>query len=737
MASEASPSAAQSAPASAPGSDHLSVNLQVLSPSTAASSSRPLVFPALAATTTVRQVKEKIRQALPLKPTDAQQRLIYRGRPLQQDEDTLLSVIGEDVIRNTDQQTIHLVLRDVAETHRSATPTPALARASSPAPPVAPHYQVPVNAAAQPQHAHHHGSQPTAAAFTRRTPLHAAPNALPFPTPSQIPSNLSLQQLQQMQAQQQLSMTAWMHGLQREAMNRAMANQQISQNQSMRAAQGLHGIGDPNAPPNPVDATRGRISPANPDTHTFVREGVMPNGQPYRVTVNETFLGGSLNVQQPGGHASTSALSPAEVQNILRGADAGHATLAMTNAMQRSASSTSLANGGSSVGVTTPYYPTGSRTSSRRATPDPTARSVSGGSAYSANAQRAAPSGPEVYILNSPQGPRALLINNSSETYYTPPSIRMPYHQATSTLHQTAAALARMRARPQHVAWPGAWVTPPAPQEQQPAQTSEAVQAQPQPQPEPEAQPPQQQVQPPVAAVPAHPNNPGLAPVIAQLWPHFWLMVRLALFVWWFTSPNASWSRWFTVIAIAISIFVLNTGMLNTLFDQAVGPVRRHMENLIPLAAPNNPNEPVQPRDGQGIVGPNGQPDPARAAARLVEQRRHDNANWLMDQVRRLERAGLLFLASIAPGVAERHIAHLEAEARAERQRREEAEAAAAAAAAAAAEAANAQNTEAENDGTAVAAPRNDVENGANEAQETHGEQHREEQQQQQPLVAL
>jgi hypothetical protein len=39
-----------------------------------------------------------------------------------------------------------------------------------------------------------------------------------------------------------------------------------------------------------------------------------------------------------------------------------------------------------------------------------------------------------------------------------------------------------------------------------------------------------------------------------------------------------------------------------------------------------------------------------------------------MDQVRRVERAGLLFLASIAPGVAERHIAHLEAEVERQRQ---------------------------------------------------------------------
>ena len=60
-------------------------------------------------------------------------------------------------------------------------------------------------------------------------------------------------------------------------------------------------------------------------------------------------------------------------------------------------------------------------------------------------------------------------------------------------------------------------------------------------------------------------------------------------------------------------------------------------------------------------------------AAGLVAMR-GAHQGWLAGQLRRLERAGLLFLASLAPGVAEGHIANLEAE---ERQRRD-AEAAAA-----------------------------------------------------------
>lgn len=112
------------------------------------------------------------------------------------------------------------------------------------------------------------------------------------------------------------------------------------------------------------------------------------------------------------------------------------------------------------------------------------------------------------------------------------------------------------------------------------------------------------------------------------------------------------------------------------------------MEGLIPFGAleenrnrrDNAPAANAQPGQ-EGDNNPAAQdgrrrlePDPAQTAARLVEQRRNDNGHWLLDQIRRLERAGLLFLASIAPGVAERHIANMEAAERAERERQEAAE---------------------------------------------------------------
>jgi hypothetical protein len=72
------------------------VNLQVLSPS--AGVNRPLLFPDLPAATTIKQLKERIREALPLRPSDENQRLIHRGRALLRESDSLLDIFGADAV---------------------------------------------------------------------------------------------------------------------------------------------------------------------------------------------------------------------------------------------------------------------------------------------------------------------------------------------------------------------------------------------------------------------------------------------------------------------------------------------------------------------------------------------------------------------------------------------------------------------------------------------------------------
>ncbi|KAL8396732.1 hypothetical protein RB594_003708 [Gaeumannomyces avenae] len=205
-----------------------------------------------------------------------------------------------------------------------------------------------------------------------------------------------------------------------------------------------------------------------------------------------------------------------------------------------------------------------------------------------------------------------------------------------------------------------------------------------------------------------HQNGQAAGALAAAIWPHLWLMIRMGIFIYWFRflHSESSWERWFSVLGIVLVVVVINTGMLNGLVDQAWQPVREHLDRLMPMgpgagaqagadaAAPGQPQQNANGDNGAPRA-PAAEPNPAEVAARMVAARRDANANWLLGQVRRVERAGLLFLASIAPGVAERHIAHLEEEARAERRRQEEA------AAAAQAEAAAAEATAAEAGATA------------------------------------
>jgi len=166
-----------------------------------------------------------------------------------------------------------------------------------------------------------------------------------------------------------------------------------------------------------------------------------------------------------------------------------------------------------------------------------------------------------------------------------------------------------------------------------------------------------------------------------------------------------------SVIGLAVLIFVLSIGVFTNAAEMAWRPFAQQLENMLPRLEPQQQRHDQQ---GQGQEGApdqqhggnagqrNRAPNPAEMAARLVAQRR-EREGWLQGQLRRVERASLLFLASLAPGVAERHIANMEAEAQAERQR-VEAEAAAAAAAEAARQAEASGNGGAEDGAQSAAA---------------------------------
>lgn len=91
MADEASSS-------TAPQGD-LSVNISIVSPSMSVNA--PLYFPSLPPSTTLAQIKQRVRDALDSKPSNEQQRLIHQGKLLSREDQTLLDVFGEQKVINS------------------------------------------------------------------------------------------------------------------------------------------------------------------------------------------------------------------------------------------------------------------------------------------------------------------------------------------------------------------------------------------------------------------------------------------------------------------------------------------------------------------------------------------------------------------------------------------------------------------------------------------------------------
>ncbi|KAI5867183.1 hypothetical protein GGS23DRAFT_165061 [Durotheca rogersii] len=705
-------------------SDSTTFKLQIISPSVGVP--QPLVLHGLPFHLTVGQLKERIRNAIATKPADQAQRLIHRGRLLSRDNETMADVFSEESLRSVDHQAVHLVLRDLSDSRPASTPTlqHAASNGASPAPGQQPAGSNTPNAPPQPQpqphphphphlHHHHHHQHYNAPLQPHAQVRITIPNYPGFafgPPQGPVPGMPATGQPVPPQAQYNPWARAMNAGPHMGGLNQQ--NQNFSQRDRVP-------MGPQGAPDASHAATRGApgtstpgsgVSPFQPDsTRTMIREGIGPNGAQWRITVNESFVNPH---QRPGRTASPlstadgtapwipqarpapsngTQLSNNDVQSILRAADASSATRVMADAMRRNASSSSLANLASSQaqhpippGVTTPSIP--SRAGSAAGTPDPFRASGQPRSSSAPHVQaQFSQATPEVYILTSPSGPRALLLNTPLETYFSPPGRAINLPPGMPFPHTLAVPpafnLGRQYVAPTpttqlHNAQAGGGQIPNAQAHHPPQHPQPQVQLQ-HGLPQPPQAPPQ------LGHIMARADNPHVQAVrIAQLWPHVWMIIRLGLFIWWFTSPTSSWSRWVTVISIAVTLFLINTGLLNPIAEQFWVPLRRHLESLIPLADGHHRNaRPARAENGRGAAGdpgPQRELDPADTAAMLVRQRRNANANWLMNQARRLERAGILFLASIAPGVAERHIAQMEAEVRAERRRREaEAEAAA------------------------------------------------------------
>lgn len=246
-----------------------------------------------------------------------------------------------------------------------------------------------------------------------------------------------------------------------------------------------------------------------------------------------------------------------------------------------------------------------------------------------------------LYLLSSPNGPHALLVSPYG-MYSTPWPLAV---QNGNTL----APSPREQLHPTPSANP-----PNAPDMQQaPGNLPQLLQA------------PQQRQQ-------EQPNQArDLIRILLPLGGHVWLLVRLFGFVYFFTG-GGGYRRALLLGFCAFAVFILQTGIFRPFIQQAWEPLRRHIENLLPLAnnidrrqlpqaAPNfynnNNNNPANNPD----LATNVMLTPQQAADRMLQERQNRAESLTRQYIRRAERAIALFIASLVPGVGERHIAAREA----------------------------------------------------------------------------
>ncbi|KAF8473446.1 hypothetical protein BDZ91DRAFT_790187 [Kalaharituber pfeilii] len=138
---------------------------------------------------------------------------------------------------------------------------------------------------------------------------------------------------------------------------------------------------------------------------------------------------------------------------------------------------------------------------------------------------------------------------------------------------------------------------------------------------------------------------------------HIWLAIRLIIFVVLF-SGGGGWRRRATLGTLALVIFIWQTGILNNQFRNARALYRELFppQELHVLQQPNH-TMPVQ-------AATNGEPISPAATAQLLVQRDGERRQTRVREVyESVERGLTLFIASLVPGMHERHVrAHEERE---------------------------------------------------------------------------
>lgn len=253
-----------------------------------------------------------------------------------------------------------------------------------------------------------------------------------------------------------------------------------------------------------------------------------------------------------------------------------------------------------------------------------------------------------IYLLSSPSGPHALLMSPSG--FYTAPWM-MPPPPVHSRI-PTSSNLENVAHAPSNSGTSGQVTQPTNANQTGPPPQNQLVQRQ---QDLPAPGNPNE--------IPANNQPRDMARLFLQLSSHMWMLIRLLGFIWFF-SHGASLSRTMFLVSLAFVVFLGQLGHLQGLWQA----VRRYADNLLPIAGHEQPN-PARRRAAPNAPGPSTERRPTlEEINRQSTDGQPQEGNVARQAFRRFERAAALFVASLAPGVAERHIQAREA-AEAARQR--------------------------------------------------------------------
>ena len=246
-----------------------------------------------------------------------------------------------------------------------------------------------------------------------------------------------------------------------------------------------------------------------------------------------------------------------------------------------------------------------------------------------------------VYVLSSPSGPHALLVSPSG--LYTTPWLFPALGTITPITHPNPLMQNNITSRqqPQADATQVGQMHQQVPQQAGPAPIAQVQQPRPQ---------------------PNHARD--LIRILLPLGGHLWLIIRLFGFVYFFTA-GAGWRRTILLGLLALLVFIAQTGIFRPIISAIWDTIRRHAEGLVPLVGNERPQGgALRNPDNANAAGTgpaNREPIPSLALQALVQARERQDGNIVRQSIRRAERAIALFVASLIPGVGERHIAAREA----------------------------------------------------------------------------